>query len=770
MTTDTFQVAISSIAIAKTGFKPNAAQFTNSFENKELSLTQFAQNVKRGYSFCAQHKNQHRKLDNFQAANWIAADYDHPDSLDAILNNEIVKKHACLIYPTPSHTPAQARFRAVFRLDNVVSDASEYINIKTRFFNSLGGLDAGLDLSCKDAVKFFYGCLDAETIINEQAEPISIEELEKQIKPDNKPFQKKERVIAHSQFENSESIRDWIEQKALSTHLTDRSSWFQSVVSSTFLKFGEQVVLENADFINSLTGNKYHGRIEQEILRSLSKAPARQPARRTQEPQEPARKKQELQQSQQSQEPAQSLFECSELGNSYRYIEQNCENVRFCGDFGGWFVWTGKVWKLDNEKARELAKETVLNIYDEIAVAVSIDLKQADVLARWAKSSQSQKQITNLLELAKTDPRIFVKSSEFDKNKMLFNTLNGTVDFNTLQFRAHDRRDMLTKIADFEFDAGATCTTWTKFLNKIFSGNFELIAYLQAAIGYSLTGDTTNHAVFFCYGLGSNGKSTFLNTIANLCSEYSRKMSFTSLLVKDKGHNGTASPDIARLVGARYVFASEPGAGAGFDEASLKELTGGELITTRFLFQNEFSFKPEFKLWLAGNSRPAIKGQDLGIWRRMKLIPFEITISDAEKDFQLEEKLKAEIPGIFNWAMAGCLAWQTRGLADLEPEIVKIATASYKAESDILKDFITDCLIKSDKKTKNTEVYKQYCLFCQNEDDRAMSKKNFYAAMAERGYSTFEATGYTYFKNISLKSLKARNSEIESEEFQMSAS
>jgi putative DNA primase/helicase len=452
-----------------------------------------------------------------------------------------------------------------------------------------------------------------------------------------------------------------------------------------------------------------------------------------------------------------SDFPLTELGNAERFVSQHKEYVKYVPAWG-WLIWNGKYWERDKlEHVRHLAHKTVKNILVE-----ANDEKDRDKsarLARWAITSQSSAKITALLrevqalEEDKVSGKVVVKANSaiFDKSPMLLNCSNGTINFTENGYlQPHNKADMITKIAPVDYKKEADCPTWLAFLDKIMAGNKDLIAFIQRAIGYTLTAKTNEQAIFFCYGTGANGKSTLFNIIAALLGDYSRKISFDSLLEKQKS-GSTATSDLARLAGARFVYASEPDVGKSLSESLLKELTSSEPITVRELYKPEFEFKPEFKLWIAANHKPQIKGQDHGIWRRIKLIPFEVTIPDHEQDKHLEEKLMAELSGIFNWAIEGALLWKLEGLAE-PPEVID-ATDLYKVESDILADFIADKVSKGpNKHILVADCYHEYTKYCLSNGERVISKRAFANAMRERGFLTSSGSGNkTLFVGIDLK-------------------
>ena len=234
------------------------------------------------------------------------------------------------------------------------------------------------------------------------------------------------------------------------------------------------------------------------------------------------------------------------------------------------------------------------------------------------------------------------------------------------------------------------------------NGNEKLIAYLQKAVGYTLTGDTSEQVLHFLYGLGANGKSTFLETIMAMLGDYAKQTSTETILVKKM--TGGIPNDLAGLKGARLVSAQEVESGRRLAESLVKQLTGGDTISARFLHGEFFDFKPTFKLWISGNSKPVVRGGDYAIWRRIRLIPFTVQIPPEEQDRRLSEKLRGELPGILNWSLAGCLAWQREGLTP--PEEVTAATESYRDEMDIIGQFIGErCLMGPEYKVTAKKLY-----------------------------------------------------------------
>lgn len=261
------------------------------------------------------------------------------------------------------------------------------------------------------------------------------------------------------------------------------------------------------------------------------------------------------------------------------------------------------------------------------------------------------------------------------------------------------------------------------------AGNVAMIAFLQPAIGYSLTGSTKEQCLFIAHGTGANGKSVFLRTLRELLGDYGRDCPAETLLAKrDNGINN----DIARLAGARLVCAIETEDGKRFAESLVKALTGGDTITARFLHREFFEFVPQFKLWLATNHKPTIRGDDHAIWRRIRLIPFGITIPEAEQDGDLGDKLAAERAGILQWAIEGCLAWQKDGLQTPGP--VRAATANYRADMDRVGQWIEErCIVTAAAKVQATFAYQDYRKWIDERGEYALTLTAFGNNLTDRG-------------------------------------
>lgn len=443
-------------------------------------------------------------------------------------------------------------------------------------------------------------------------------------------------------------------------------------------------------------------------------------------------------------------FNLTEMGNAERLVHRNGNNLRYCIEFEEWLIWNGNTWIEDKKKQIErIALKTFREMY--IEAAKEDEDSRRNELVKWAKVSEKSSVFINSINRA--EAMLPISQDDLNKDKFLLNCANGVIDLKTGNLLTHDRKLMITKNTNIQYDPSASCPTWIKFLESIFTENDDIkqdvIDFLQKAIGYSLTGDTSEQVVFFLWGTGRNGKSTFINTVKTLFGDYAKQTNSDTFTTKYGADNGINN-DVARLVGSRFVSAVESEEGKHLSESLIKQLTGGEPVTARFLRKEFFEFTPEFKIFFTTNYKPVIKGDDEGIWRRIRLIPFNVTIPKDQIDKQLPEKLQAELPGILRWAVDGCLKWRREGLG--EPEAVKDATNAYKDEMDLLSNFISDCcVIHPDAKIKLNDLYKNYLDYCDENSEVPLKKIKFSNRLLMRGIDKRKSTGnQTFYFGIGL--------------------
>jgi putative DNA primase/helicase len=438
-------------------------------------------------------------------------------------------------------------------------------------------------------------------------------------------------------------------------------------------------------------------------------------------------------------------FNCSDLGNAERLAHYYGEQIRYCHTWKKWFVWDGTRWSEDETgQVKQIAKKTVRKIYEEAKQCEDDSKRQAT--ARHAISSESNTRIKAMVSLAQSD--LPVTPDEFDKDRYLLNCENGTLDLKTGILLPHRKNDFISKLAPVSYDETTTCPQWEQFLDRIMDGNQDLIQFLQRAVGYSLTGDVSEQCLFLFWGSGANGKSTFLRTIGSILGDYSQHTATETLLIKKQG----AIPnDIARMKGARFVTASEAEAEHKLAENLIKQMTGDDLISARFLHQEWFEFEPEYKIFLGTNNKPIIKGNDYAIWRRIKLVPFKMTIPPEERDRDLLNKLKKEASGILNWALKGCLDWRKHGLGI--PAEVTEATDEYRQEMDLLSNFIGECCIEGPgERVSSSDLYRVYSKWCEENGEFQLKQASFGRKLREKGFSSnlFSKKRVRYWEGLGL--------------------
>jgi putative DNA primase/helicase len=431
---------------------------------------------------------------------------------------------------------------------------------------------------------------------------------------------------------------------------------------------------------------------------------------------------------------ADDIIRLTDVGNARRLVAAHGEDLRYCAPWKKWLVWDGCRWARDERQVpRERAKAITSAMLHEASALPTGDLQKA--LAEHALRSQKVERLRGMIELAQSDPAVALVPADFDADPWLLTVNNGTLDLRTGQLREHRRDDLITKLAPVTYDPAATSDVWTRFLADAMQDNADLIAFLQRCVGYSLTGTTGEEVLFFLHGPEASGKSTFAEAIKATFGDYQRTTDFETFLQK-KGDRGIPN-DIAALAGARLVVSIEMANGKRLAEGLIKQLTGGDTVSARFLHAEFFDFIPQFKLWLAANDAPAVRHSDRAIWRRILRIPFEHSVPETARDPAVKATLKDPArggPAILAWAVAGCLAWQRERLR--VPDEVRTATASYRAEQDPLRDFLADCcVLEPDAWTPSKALYDAYRTWAESngDGDSAMNSKTFGLQLAEHG-------------------------------------
>lgn len=426
-------------------------------------------------------------------------------------------------------------------------------------------------------------------------------------------------------------------------------------------------------------------------------------------------------------------FNLTDSGNAKRLAYQCAGLARYSPERNLWYHWNGKLWECDigGIKIARLAKKTNQAIYLE-AGNEDNDERRKDV-AKHATATESQTRLEKMIISAQSEPDIAIMLAEFDCNQWLLNCGNGTIDLRTGTIKKHDATDLITKIVPIDFAPDAECPKWGKFLDDTTDGDNDLKDYLQLIAGVILTGDMLDQIFFYLFGLGQNGKSTFTDILLAITGDYGMRVDSEMFMLADKG-KGNATEAVANIRGKRLLISSEVPEGRHLNTGLLKDLTGGgELIRARRLYEHEIEFKPVCKIVLFGNHKPAIRESTLALWRRLKLIEFNHTVDDKDRDQFLSEKLTEELQGILAWAIRGCLIWQSTRFLN-EPEAVTRATKAYRDDEDLLADFLADmCGLGSELSIDQAAIKKAYLKWCEdNGIKQPMGPKKFGERLIEK--------------------------------------
>lgn len=417
------------------------------------------------------------------------------------------------------------------------------------------------------------------------------------------------------------------------------------------------------------------------------------------------------------------------------FAEFHQSHVRYVAAWSKWLIYDGQRWKADD----------TLHSFDMIR-EVCRDHSSICNNHRIAKAIASSKTVGAVHNLARADRRLAAVTDQWDSDPWLLNCPHGVIDLRTGKVAGHDPDLYLTKIASTAPDTSHAAPLWLKFLGRITGDNPQLVSFLQRVSGYALTGLTTEHSLFFCYGLGANGKSVFVRTLAGILDQYHHTAGIETFTASNTDRHPT---DLAGLRGARLVTATETEEGRRWSESRLKALTGGDMIAARFMRQDFFEYTPQFKLLISGNHKPGLRSVDEAIRRRLHLIPFVATIPPDERDPDLADKLKVEWPGILAWMIAGCLEWQRVGLAP--PEVVRKATEEYLTEEDGILAFLDDyCQRDLGAFETNATLFAGWRSWTEATGEYTGSQKRFSQRLEDKGFTKVRRNKSRGFSGIRL--------------------
>ena len=442
-------------------------------------------------------------------------------------------------------------------------------------------------------------------------------------------------------------------------------------------------------------------------------------------------------------------YDMTDTGNANRLKDKYLGNIKYSYNRKKWLYWTGKIWAYDNSgQIKKLADEVIGDLKREAFTYPNED--DQEKMLKFASKIASSASKTAMIKETEHLEGVPVYPEELDSFNDYICCQNGIINLRNGELLPHDPNFAMTKITHSEYDPnGGEPERWLSFLNDITGGDLQLQVYLKKCIGYSLSGSIREQCAFFMYGSGNNGKSTFIETIADMLGDYGANVQPETIMMTKA--QGSINSDIARLKSIRMAISEEPTEGVRLNEGLVKQLTGGGKITCRFLYGEDFEYTPEFKIWVATNHKPTIRGTDVGIWRRIRLIPFEVNIPKDKVDKNLKYKLRKEMPLILKWAIDGCILWQKEGLEP--PKAVVDATKEYKSEMDLLQTFVEACIetdYSSPDIIASSDLYSLYTAWAEENKEYVMKSRKFFLdigkKMPEKGRNS---TG-TVYKKIKL--------------------
>lgn len=442
----------------------------------------------------------------------------------------------------------------------------------------------------------------------------------------------------------------------------------------------------------------------------------------------------------------------TELGNSIRLVNLFGARLRYCGQLGYWLVFHGAYWQPDHkDQIWKFGKATVRNLAKEAAKMKDDEERKA--MLRFAIDSEKKRAIQAMIDLAKSDPKIAILPDELDRDPYLLNCLNGTLELRTGRLREHRPEDLITKITKVAYRPNAPRSLWEKTLGEI-QPDPEMRAYIKRALGYSISGDTGEHALFLPHGKGRNGKNTVLDPVAKVLGEYATGCDPKILLRTGKNDHPTG---LADLHGRRMVITDEVDEGEQLAEALVKRITGNPTLKARFMRQDFFTFDMRSKIWMPANHKPDIKGRDEGIWSRIRVIPFDTFFPPEKRIKNLASTLvREEGEGILAWLVEGYLDWQKHGLA--EPVKVLEAVSEYRLQQDVIAAFLKECCLtwldhpnRDQFKIRKDDLYLGYASWCKENGEKAvLSGREFGSEMTSRGFTLKPSNNVYYRHGISL--------------------
>ncbi|MBI5117300.1 hypothetical protein HZA56_12565 [Candidatus Poribacteria bacterium] len=442
-------------------------------------------------------------------------------------------------------------------------------------------------------------------------------------------------------------------------------------------------------------------------------------------------------------------YSLNDLYHARKLVEFHGQHIRHCPKLGGFFIWNGRHWTPDEEG--QLWRWTI----QTAAHAYNADFSKAANnervrLNKWITRAQSGASVQQTLKQLQNQPEIMVTPDHFDRDPWLFNVNNGAIDLRTGKLREHRPEDMITKLAPIDFNPACPQPgLWTNFLKEIFGGNQNLVNFIKRVCGYALTGSVAEQKLFLLHGAGANGKTTFLETLMFVMGDYSLPLS-SELLFSSRRR--THPPEFADLKECRLAAVTEVEFNKSLSEPAVKKLTAANPLAVRPTRRDRLEFDSSHKLFICADHIPIIQTTDHAIWRRITMIPFNVTIPEERQDKDLPQKLRAEARGILNWLVAGCLEWQKTGLDS--PAEVTDAINAYRGDMDPLGAFLADrCDIAPEARENSADLYSSYTDWCECNDERPLCPRLFGMRLRERGFKPERTMFHRIWQGLTRKEI-----------------
>lgn len=750
----TVPISVNTKVVNKVAKGADMVTLQTGFSSLNLTIDDISKHILEGHALCPAHLardrdgNSIRKNGAFEQAQLVFLDIDNsieaPDgskrqktdaegylAFDRIVQDEWCQTNLFIAYTTPSHTDAWHRFRMVFCLPESIISATHYGEIVRAFVDRFNA-----DPACKSIVHIYYGNTNAriETFGKVLSNDFVVGTIERKAHLSREMKVIEPRVNENITTDVAREILAAIPAKL------DYIDWVK-VVSGVASHFepdtAEQLINEWSPGKPGEVQYKIRNKLQQVnfgtvvyIARNHGWDDPNGLIKRKRGPKAPAIPDDAY---------ARTFYRLTDAGNRERLEDALRGEAVYDRTANKWMIWTGKRYEEDTLSV--VTSKAIARLRDiEGEIENVTDEAVAEAIRKHARKSESRAAIDNALNLATRGSSLVRVATDFDQDPMLLNLNNCVFDLRTFEITHHDPRHMMTRIINVDFDAEAECPKWEAFLAQIFEGDVEMIEFLQRSVGYTLSGLTDEQYFWFCYGTGANGKSVFFNVLQELFCDYYHKSPVEMLLQARSGGSEKNSNDLAAIAGKRLVVTDEFPNGRKLDSERIKNITGGDVISARYLFQEYFQFRANCKLWIYGNHYPNQTDRDEGFWRRVFIVPFAVTIPEAQRRPMsvLMDEFRAEMSGILRWAIDGFYKYKHEEDRLAIPEKVLKARESLKIQTDTLGPFLDEFIIDVDSTTAlpASEVYKVYCEWAKESNEHLYSKKKLTQMLQERGWRT----------------------------------